>query len=77
MKTRQSDLILYPYLDEARDILSNIPLYLKEFPRAKPEGTPEGKVVYLTVDPESSPNMGSKSFLNHKANDYLINLIDN
>ena len=40
-----------------RDIRSNIPLCLKEFPRAKPEGTPEGKKkVYLTVHPDSSPH---------------------
>ena len=30
--------------------------------RAKPEGTPEGKGVYLTVYPESSPNIDSISF---------------
>ena len=30
-----------PYLEERRDIRSNIPLYPKEFPRAKPEGTLE------------------------------------
>ena len=35
---------------------SKIPLRLKEFPRAKPEGTPEGGGVYLTVYPELSPN---------------------
>ena len=34
--------ILYPYQDERREIRSNIPLRLKEFPRAKPGGTPEG-----------------------------------
>ena len=38
------------------DILSNITLCLKDFPGAKPEGTPEGKGRYLTVYPESSPN---------------------
>ena len=54
--------ILYPYEDERRNIRSNIPLRLKEFPRAKPEGTPEGKGVYLTVYPESSPNTDSISF---------------
>ena len=32
--------IPYPYREERRDIRSNIPLCLKEFPRAKPEGTP-------------------------------------
>ena len=56
------DIILYPYLVETRDIRSNIPLRLKEFPRAKPKGTPEDKGVYLTVYPESSPNIDSISF---------------
>ena len=37
-------------------------LCLKEFPRAKPEGAPEGEGVYLTVYPELSPNMDSISF---------------
>ena len=41
---------------------SNIPLRLKEFLRAKPEGTPEGEGVYLTVYPELSPNTDSISF---------------
>ena len=54
--------VLYPYWDERRDIRSNIPLRLKGFPRAKPEGTPEGEWVYLTVYPESSPNTDSISF---------------
>ena len=54
--------VLYPYKDERRDIRSNIPLRLKEFPRAKPGGTPEGKGVYLTVYPESSPNTDIISF---------------
>ena len=36
-----------------------VPLCLKEFPRAKPEGTPEGKGVYLTVYPELNPNRDS------------------
>ena len=53
---------LYPYFDERRDIRSNIPLRLKEFPRSKPKGPPEGKGVYLTVYPESSPNTDSISF---------------
>ena len=38
------------------------PLPRKEFPRAKPKGTREGKGVYLTVYPESSPNTDSISF---------------
>ena len=29
---------------------------LTEFPRAKPEGTPEGQGLYLTVYPELSHN---------------------
>ena len=56
------NFLLYPYYDERRDIRSNIPLRLKEFPRAKAEGTPEGEGVYLTVHPESSPNMDIISF---------------
>ena len=55
--------VLYPYQDETRDIRSNIPLSLKEFPRTKPEGTPEGKGVYLTLCPELSPNTDSISLL--------------
>ena len=35
---------------------------LKEFPRAKPEGTPERKGVYLTVYPKLSPNTDIISF---------------
>ena len=45
-----------------RDLRSNIPLCPKEFRRAKSEGTPEGKGVYLTVYPKSSPNTDSISF---------------
>ena len=41
---------------------SNITLCPKEFPRAKPKGTPEGKGLYLTVYPESSPNKDIISF---------------
>ena len=51
--------ILYLYEDETRNILSNIALRLREFPRAKPEGTPKGGGLYLTVYPELSPNTGS------------------
>ena len=54
--------ILYPYKDEMRDIRSNITLCLKEFPRAKPKETPEGKGLYLTVYPESRPNTDIISF---------------
>ena len=46
-----------------RDIRSNIALCLKEFPRAKPEETPEGKRLYLTIYPELSPNTDIVSFL--------------
>ena len=49
LQKKESSVILYPYKYETRDIRSNIP-------RAKPEGTPEGKGVYLTVYPEVSPN---------------------
>ena len=38
------------------------PFALKEFPRAKPEGTHEGNGVYLTLYAESSPNTDSISF---------------
>ena len=31
-------------------------------PKAKPEGTPEGKGMYLNVYPESSPNTDSITF---------------
>ena len=34
-------------------------LCLKGFPGAKPEGSPEGEGVYLTVYSESSPNPDS------------------
>ena len=49
-------MIYCPYLDLTRDIRSNIPLCLQEFPWALPSGTPSGKGVYLTVYPESRPN---------------------
>ena len=42
-----------------------------------PEGAPEGKGVYLTVYPEFSPNTDSNHFNSHKANSFLISLIDN
>ena len=54
--------LLYPYWDKRRDVRSNIPLRLKEFPSAKPKGTPEGEGVYLSVYPESSPNTDNISF---------------
>ena len=39
-----------------RDIRSNKPLCLQEFPLALPSGTPSGKGLYLTVYPSSRPN---------------------
>ena len=69
--------LLYLYQDKRRDIWSNIHLCLKEFPRAKPEATPEDKGVYLTVYPESSPKTDSISFNSNKAHNSLISLIDN
>ena len=36
-----------------------IRIMTREFLRAKPEGTPEGKGVYLTVYSKSSPNTDS------------------
>ena len=47
---------------QRRDIRSDIPLRLKEFLRAKFEGSPDGKGVYLTVYPQLSPNTDSISF---------------
>ena len=72
-----TQIILYPYWDNRRDIRSNIPLRLKEFPRAKPKETSEGRRVYLTVYPESSPNKTLYHFNNHLAIVYLVILIDN
>ena len=62
LKSLKLFCLLYPYKDKRRDIRSNIPLCLKEFPRAKPKGTPEDKGIYLTVYPELSPNTDSISF---------------
>ena len=39
-----------------RNVQSNIALCLREFQRAKPEGTPKGKGLYLTLIDESIPN---------------------
>ena len=58
-----TEKVLYPFKDKTRDIQSNITLFLKVFPRAKPKGTPEGKGLYLTVYPESSPYTDIISFL--------------
>ena len=41
----------------------NIALCLREFPKAKPKGTPEGKGLYLNVYPELNRNTGSILFL--------------
>ena len=38
---------------------ANIASRLREFPRAKPEETPEGQRLYLTVYPEVTHNMDS------------------
>ena len=70
-------MLLCLYQDETRDTRSNIPLRLKEFPRVKPEGTPEGEGVYLTVYPKSSPKRIVYNFYNHQANYNLIIFIDN
>ena len=62
---------------DLRDLRSNIPFCLKEFPRAKPEGTPEGEEVYLTVYPSRVLLRTVYHFNSHKANISLISLIDN
>ena len=48
------------YFDLTRDIRSNKPLRLQDFPRASPSGTPSGEGVYLTVYPSSRPNTDTK-----------------
>ena len=45
-----------------RNVCCSHTVVLKEFPRAKPKRTPEGKGVYLTVYPKLSPNTDSISF---------------
>ena len=55
-------IILYPYWGETRDVRSGVPLRLREFPRAKPEETPEDKGLYLTIYTDLSPNADSISF---------------
>ena len=62
-ETDKTYQILCQFQDTMRDILSNIALRLREFPREKPEGIPKGGGLYLTVYPESNPNTGSISFL--------------
>ena len=53
-------LLLYPYVGRDEGHRSNITLCLKEFPRAKPEGTPEGKgYIYIS---ELSPSTVIISF---------------
>ena len=49
-------MIYCQYKDSTRDIRSNIPLCLQEFPLALPSGTPSGKGVYLAVYLSSGPN---------------------
>ena len=44
-----------PYQDLTRDVRSNIPLRLQEFPWASPSGTLSGIGIYLTVYPSSRP----------------------
>ena len=41
--------ILYLYLDETNHLRSIIVLCLRDFPRGKPEGTPKGEGLYLTI----------------------------
>ena len=60
--TESSEDIVSDLGREEGYIRSNLPHRLKEFRRAKPEGTPVGKGVYLTVYPESSPNTDTKLF---------------
>ena len=53
----QKSEILYLYYEERRNIRSNIPLFLKDFPRAKPEGTPvQIKSVTFLVAQKNSYN---------------------
>ena len=54
---------LYPYFDKLRDTQSNVALCMKEFPKAKPKGTPESKGLYLTMYPNMSNNTDSIPFL--------------
>ena len=55
--------ILYPYKNMRMNIRSNIAFRLREFQIEKRKGTSEGEGLYLNVYPESSPFMGSISFL--------------
>ena len=54
-------MIYCPYEDSTRDIRSNIPLCLQEFPRASPSGTHSGEGVYLTLFSSSCPNTDTVS----------------
>ena len=69
--------ILYPYKDETRDIQSNITLCLKEFPRANPEELLNAKGNIWPYIPSWVLIRTLYHFNNHKANVYLIILIDN
>ena len=62
IRVRMRQGYMIKYTPSRRDIQSNIPLCLKEFPRAKPKGTPEGKGLYLTVYHKSSSNTDSILF---------------
>ena len=52
------DRVSNEMLKTSRLVITNqlVLLFNKEFPRAKPEGTPEGKGLCLTVHHKSSPN---------------------
>ena len=55
--TLMIDQMVYcPFLDSTRDIHSNIPLCLHEFPQALLLGTPLGIGIYLTVYLSTRPN---------------------
>ena len=56
-----------PYKDSTRDILSNIPHSLQEFPLALPSGTPSGEGVYFTVYSSSRPNTDTVYIPVHRA----------
>ena len=46
-----------------KDVRSIIALCLREFPRPKPERTPEGGGLYLTVNLMLIPYTGGRSFI--------------
>ena len=69
-------MIYCPYQDSTRDIRSNIPLRLQEFPRASPSGTPSGEGVYLTVYPSSRPNTDTIYLCYEKSNICLGQILE-